>query len=151
MGFLFQVDLSNTGTSYVHMRGGKHCVSFAKEDQYVFRTSSAPYVVCVKALERVATVGAHTAHPTASAPREQNNKYNKLRFCFQVQGLYVTLRMCHREYMSHAHAFADQLQQYMSRRYVETFEQQSVESGYQYECMPIVDGWRNQSHTQSWY
>ena len=47
---------------------------FAKEDQFVFRTSSAPYVVCVKALERVATVGAHTANPTASALRETNSE-----------------------------------------------------------------------------
>lgn len=99
-----------------------------------------------EALERVATVGAHTANPATSTARESNNKHNKLTFGFQAYGLYVTWRMCHREYMSHAHTFAEQLQSYMSQRYLKSFAQQSLKSGYQYVCMSIVDGWRNRTH-----
>ena len=52
-------------------------MSFAKEDQFVFITNSASFMVCVKALKTVAAVAAHTANPTASAPRETNNENNK--------------------------------------------------------------------------
>ena len=56
------------------MRGRRHSVTFAKEDQFVFITNSASYMVCVKALKTVATVAAHTANPPASALRETNSE-----------------------------------------------------------------------------